>query len=97
VTKDDRRTVQEVLESLFDETLQVDNFSEDEQLALAVLGIWRSMGIDVEAAVDKRAEIEAELASRRKLRGLSAEKVRELLRRAGDAVDQEASRDAVNL
>jgi hypothetical protein len=97
VTKDDRRTVQEVLESLFDETLQVDNFSEDEQLALAVLGIWRSMGIDVEAAVDKRAEIEAELASRRKLKGLSAEKVRELLRRAGDAVDQEASRDAVNL
>jgi 4'-phosphopantetheinyl transferase EntD len=75
----------------------VDNFSEDEQLALAVLGIWRSMGIDVEAAVDKRAEIEAELASRRKLKGLSAEKVRELLRRAGDAVDQEASRDAVNL
>jgi hypothetical protein len=97
VTKDDRRTVQEVLESLFDETLQVDNFSEDEQLALAVLGIWRSMGIDVEAAVDKRAEIEAELASRRKLKGLSAEKVRELLRRAGDAVDQQASRDAVNL
>jgi hypothetical protein len=89
VTKDDVRTLLKAFEQIFRDVAPDRERSEADQLRFVVYGIWHATGSDAEYALQKRAEADEALLSKR-LKGLPPEVIRGLLQTEG-AVDREDS------
>jgi hypothetical protein len=86
VTDEEFQTLRNAFDPLIGDDIDLDEWSEEDQLRIIVAGIWQSTGFTVEYALEKRAEAEAALAAWRKRGALSAEQIRELLKNDGDAI-----------
>jgi hypothetical protein len=78
ITPDDVRALREAVEHVFGKNLQALPENEPDVLSYFVYAIWYALGSDAEYALQKRAEADEAVASK-KMKGVPVEVIRELL------------------